>query len=356
MPVVINRSGRDLYVNEIMRVIPFDGKKYIVSNEVLQKYRSKFEVFPVELYDKLRFQDEIIRTLKNKSVLMNVFTLCDLDLDCPVLDVLYPFHFNKDVESSVNRLRTSIKSIINQKVRICVCNTSERCIRKYLKGLNVEYMHMPINLRSGYCKSKTINLGAKSMIRSKYFFTSDIDLVYPPNFVKYMSLFTLTKHPVRVIFSNHNIGKTEKIPENYNECVEIFKNNKDSCRAHKFFAPGNGLIHLATFKKVGGYDERFFGYGSEDSEFNYRMSLLNKYFQVDLDEVNTYHIWHELDNTNKRIKINEQQWRYIVWYGETKNLKFIKAGSIKFPKNIMEYDWSLDKPVEQIMKEKLFDK
>jgi len=48
--------------------------------------------------------------------------------------------------------------------------------------------------------------------------------------------------------------------------------------------------------------------------------------------------------------LNEQQWRYIVWRGETDKIPLIKAGELKFPKNIMDADWSLKKPVEEIVR------
>lgn len=341
MSVIINRSGRDLIIPEIRKIIPFDGKRYIVSNDIALKYRSLIEIVPIELQEKVKDQTTIIEEMKKKSIIFDIFRNCELDISVSTFDFLYPFHFEKNLEESIQRLRISIKSIQKQNVRICICNTSPKCIKSFLNGLVFDYVHLPQKLNT-YCKSKTINLGVKSLVKSKYFFTSDIDLVYPPNFISYMSLFTLVKKPVRVIFSNFNIGKTPKIPFNFEECKQLYNESKDTQRAEKFYAPGNGLVHLDTFKKIGGYDERFIGHGSEDSEFNYRMSKLNKYFSVDLEEVNTYHLWHEYStNTNERVKINEQQWRYIVWKGETEHIPLIKAGEIEFPPDLLERDWSL---------------
>jgi len=313
-----------------------------------------FEIVPVELQraveeqrvviDELQREVEeqrvVIDALKKKSVLLDAIRVCGLKESDEKFDVLYPFHFENDVESAVERLLVSIESLINQNVRICVCNTSPKCIKKYLPS-GLDYIHIP-RTDETYCKSKTINIGVKKMIRSEYFFTSDIDLVYPPTFIEYMSLFTLVKNPIRVLFSNHNIGQTPKVPQTYEECKNAFALSQDTRRATKYYAPGNGLVHLPTFKKVGGYDERFIGHGSEDSEFNYRMSKLNKYFQIDLDVVNTYHLWHFYStDINERMKINEQQWRYIVWNGETNNIPLIKAGETKFPPDLLERDWSL---------------
>jgi hypothetical protein len=343
MPVIINRSGRDLNISEIKRIIPFNGRQYVVSNEVFQKYRNKFELVPVDLINTVNNQILIIDELKKKSVLLDAIRSCEIKIKTKIFDILYPFHFESlNIEEAVKRLKISIKSLKDQNVRICVCNTSFDCIKQELKDFDLQYFHC-YNDTELYCKSKTINIGVKNMIKSEYFFTSDIDLVYPPTFIEYMSLFTLVKNPIRVIFSNYNIGKSENLPQNYDECKQIYFNNKDNQRASKYFAPGNGLVHLNSFNKIDGYDERFIGHGSEDSEFNYRISKINKYFQIDLEEVNTFHLWHSYtSNINERIKINEQQWRYIVWKGETDKISLIKSNQIQFPENLMNVDWSLE--------------
>jgi hypothetical protein len=190
-------------------------------------------------------------------------------------------------------------------------------------------------------------LGVENLVSSKYFFTSDIDLVYPPTFIEYMGLFALSDIPVRVIFSNNNLQYSDKNISTYKDCKNFYENTKEKFK--KFYAPGNGLVHLPTFKKIGGYDVRFIGHGSEDSEFNYRISKLNKYFQIDLEEVNTYHLYHQYNldvnkkNFNEKVCLNEQMWRYIIWKGETEQIPLIKAGEIEFPDNLMEKDWSLKK-------------
>ena len=348
MPIIINRCGQDLRIPEIQKIIPCDGKQYVVPEVVFQKYRSTFELVPVELQEKIKNQEEVIKQqkqiiieLKKKSSFYDAFKNCQLNIINKPFDFLYSFHFDQNIEEAIDRLKISIKSIINQKVNVCICNTSVKCIKKYLNDFpSIKYIHQPEKVKV-YCKSKTINIGVKELISSNYFFISDIDLIYPPNFIEYMSVFTLVKFPIRVIFSNHNLDFTSTIPQNYEECKNFFEVNKTK---HKFFAPGNGLIHLSSFKKIGGFDERFIGHGSEDSEFNYRISKINKYYQFDLEEINTFHLFHKSSlHVLKRINLNEQMWRYIIWEGETKHLSLIKAGDIKFPNNLLEKNWTIGK-------------
>lgn len=257
-----------------------------------------------------------------------------------ILDVLYPFHFDKDIDSAIQRLKVSISSLINQDVNINVYNTSTKCIKKYLKDYdNISYYHNPKELEV-YCKCMTINLGVKKLITTDYFLMSDIDLVYPPTFIDTMKFFTLAKQPIRIVFYTYVLNKTDKKIETYEDCQEFYKTITTNDRSSKHYAPGNGLIHLESFYKVAGYDERFVGHGSEDGDFNYRISKINKYFEIDMDEVNTYHQYHDRLVGMDRVSLNEKMWRYVMLCGDRSGLPLIKSGDIKFPKNLMELNFS----------------
>jgi len=343
MKVIINRSGSDLLIPEIQKMIPFNGKQYEVPDQIFLKYRRFFELVPVELIEQskiqaeqIKAQEQIINQLKIKTVFLDVLKVCEPSFkQMKPFDFLYSFQYEQNISEFVKRLKYSIKSIINQNVNVCVCNTSTKCIGKYLEDFDIKYIHSPKKVLN-YCKSKTINIGVDNLVSSDYFFISDIDLIYPPTFIDYMSLFTFVKTPVRIIFNNNNI-------DSFNEKCKTFDDfRKSNIAFKKRVAPGNGLIHLDSFKKVKGFDERFIGYGSEDSEFNYRISKINKYFTIDMDEVNTYHNWHkQSENIFESMKLNEQMWRYIIWNGETNNISLIKAGETKFPPDLLERDWSI---------------
>ena len=341
MPVIINRSGRDLRIPEIQKIIPCDGKQYEVSEKVFIKYRNFFEHVQVELQEKIKVQENIIKELKRLNILYDIFKVCQIKKTKKKFDFLYSFYFNEDIEPAIQRLKISIRSIIEQNVTVCICNTSEKDIKEYLLEFDkkIKYRHLPQKDKI-YCKSKIINYGVENLVSSEYFFLSDIDLVYPPNFINFLSLFTEVKYPVRIIFSNYNLKFSNPVPKNYDQCK---KNYEKEGGLFKFFAPGNGMIHLSSFKKIAGFDERFIGYGSEDSEFNYRISKINKYYKIDLEEVNTFHLFHKTSmNLLEKMTFNEQMWRYIMWKGETENLSLIRAGEIQFPKDLLEKDWSLE--------------
>ena len=61
-------------------------------------------------------------------------------------------------------------------------------------------------------------------------------------------------------------------------------------------------MHLLTkeaWHKSGGYDERYTGWGSEDSAFLWSLVTMNNKEIHRLDAV-AYHLWHPLDNTRHR--------------------------------------------------------
>lgn len=324
MPVVFNHSNTPIHVTELRKIIPADHKPYVLPWNIIRKYSDRLFVVPdsfiremeaekrrlkiieEKLYKQIQEYEielkiinlekkslydekEELRTERNK--LMNDILNNKRKSEYEPMDFLYSYAFNNDVKS-IERLRYSIKSIIKQKVKVCVCNTSKECIYDQIKDLGmIKYVHKPLD-GNDYSKAKNINIGVDELVESEYFFISDIDLIYPRNFIKEMVKFTTYEKPVRVVFHNYNLGQefySTKISEYKNE----FKLNKDISRQSFGIAPGNGMIHLQSFKDINGFDEGFVGYGPEDAEFNFRIKYINEYIEVNNDKVNTYHLFHE---------------------------------------------------------------
>ena len=61
-------------------------------------------------------------------------------------------------------------------------------------------------------------------------------------------------------------------------------------------APGGGalVIHREAWERVGGYDERFIGWGYEDSAMNISLAVTSGW---ELSEGQSYHLWHPIPNT-----------------------------------------------------------
>jgi hypothetical protein len=212
------------------------------------------------------------------------------------IDVLYPFHFDGgELNSAIGRLRTSIMSLKDQNVRICICDTSGFSIARHIKDLceRSGYYHQPTF--KPFSKSLTINVGVRHLIRTRYFILSDIDLVYQPDYVERMMSYVNRKPPVRVIPMNYNHA-LYMYGSGYDEYKNTLEDNPDPIRSYYGIAPGNGLIHTPSFMNICGYNEDYIGYGPEDAEFNLRISQINTY--IEDKELETIHINHSFAGGN----------------------------------------------------------
>lgn len=260
--------------------------------------------------------------------------------DIVKFDFLYSFNYNKSsIPEACRRLMCSINSIKDQDVNICICNTSKIDIWDKLKHLNnIRYIHVPV--KDKFCKSKTINIGVKRLVHSPYFFLSDIDLIYPPNYIetlknKYSQ--TLEFYPIRVCTGVYNLGK-RMFSNNFQDYVKEVNlencNNllKDQSRTWFGISPGNGLIHRDSFYIIRGFDEDLPGkYGGEDALFNVRISMINKYIE-DLD-LKTIHLFHKINYKadDEVRKLNQRMWRGRCQFiqNKYKNIEFNLRENIK---------------------------
>lgn len=309
MKIVINRTGHYIFIDELQKVLPADGKPYILPDNVAIKLCNGIEMIDTEKDKKIAFLENKINNLEYfVNSFKEIHTINDKLFKNAILskkytfDFLYSYCFSKDKkEASLHRFKKSIESIIKQDVRVCVCNTSDFCIYNDIKKLGkIEYIHEP--LTTEFCKSYIINYGVEKMIRSDYFILSDIDLLYNNNFVMGMKKYLFSKEPVRVVFFNMNLRKGFD-PINYADAFEKYKDNQDTTRTCTWScAHGNGLIHLESFKKIGGYCEKFILYGAEDQEFNYRIKFINKLINDTDESLKTFHLYHQIGSKEAEIK------------------------------------------------------
>ncbi len=216
------------------------------------------------------------------------------------IDVVYTFHYDRiSIKKAIQRLQCSIGSLINQDVRIIVINASKTNIAKYLKDFPIEYHHHPYGV-TGMEKCVLINHVVKYFVQTPYFFVSDIDLVYPPDYIKKMletawDIRQLFKVDVRLIPYVINL-QSEYYASNYNELLN------SSIERYEGIAPGNGLICTRFFKLIRGYDERYRGYGPEDSNFNERISKVNLFHME--NSIKTIHLYHPPSKNREQFEIN----------------------------------------------------
>lgn len=190
--------------------------------------------------------------------------------------------------------------------------------RKY----KISYLYLPRNSLS--CRARARNAGAE-LAHGEYLVFLDGDSLVNPFYIKnynsyFLSLphqsfvlgsrthlnnraiqpllFQSTSKTLDTIFVNNDIDEKFTIAERMNLPFHEISNN------WMLFTSCNFCIESSVFKKIGMFNERFLGWGSEDTEFAYRAYQLG--YKIDLIDNRVIHFPH-LDN-GENIGT-----RYVEW-------------------------------------------
>ena len=255
------------------------------------------------------------------------------------MDILYIFNYEaQHLPDALGRLRYSIKSIAGQGARICVSNNSESCIRSAIHDLtdDLAYVYQPNH--GPFSRAHGINFAVRSLVKSKYFMISDVDLIYRPTHLmavqaKLERAKNKSNCPVRMVFWNYNLLPIYQPAWMNMRVIHRFAKKSPRMESSDYgvlsslpkrggFAHGNGIIHLESFIRLRGYDEEMIGYGPEDDLFNTRIAKVNDVIYDDGDDTTTIHLWHP---NLRRIQVN-------------KNMKIWKERKV-FYENLQGSDW-----------------
>jgi hypothetical protein len=186
-------------------------------------------------------------------------------------------------------------------------------------------------------KSKAVNLAAKKAKRD-IFVIADADVVYDPNLIV-EALRLLQKEAWIVPFSEvYNVekGGTDRLLNTSPKWPIELK--LDDCTrsdwVYEGFAGKLFVITRENFEKVGGFDERFIGWGGEDDAFSHSVqTLCGKLVNLDGE---IFHLWHpsssyesnpngkanaNLLNRYERAKGNKQEMAKLI---EEKSTNIVK--------------------------------
>jgi len=141
-----------------------------------------------------------------------------------------------------------------------------------------------------FSRSKAINKAASAATGSKWII-ADGDILYDPELMRhalrllkednwvipFTSITRLTLSNSQAVFQTE-AGWPLQVP------VET---KPDDAR---YFVGGVSVVTRKAFEKIGGYDERFVGWGGEDEAFAYSMdTIIGKHIRL---EGNLLHFWH----------------------------------------------------------------
>ena len=182
-----------------------------------------------------------------------------------MIKVLYVFYYSvENVNKATERLICSRASLINQD-----CDT-------------ICFYPGDMGYTGVFNKPKFINYAVKNLIKDDWFIFSDIDLIYPQDYIEKMKDY-ISEKPVRVIPWNYNIYQ-----ENYTTNISKLMELQHSPGG---FAHGNGLIHRESFLKIHGLDEFYIGYAPEDDDLNKRLEVCGNQLIYNIN-IETCHLYH----------------------------------------------------------------
>ena len=143
------------------------------------------------------------------------------------------------------------------------------------------------NKKSAYCRSRLFNVAAK-LARSEFYVFHDNDMVVPACYAKeilshYRKGFDVVNLKRFIFYFNLESSKMFLAASELTDSrgiTAILQN-----------AEGGGSLGVSSFgfNAIGGFDERFVGWGGEDNEFWERASTLNVY---NFSYLPLIHLWH----------------------------------------------------------------
>lgn len=249
------------------------------------------------------------------------------------VDVLYLICSNPNDSGSLERLRLSVESILigtYQDVRICLADLSEVSLYKALcKTLPVPFAYCHRHRSGPYNRSYNINVGVRNLIRSRMFFISDIDIIYPRDHIqKHIDL--EGKYPL--VFSH--VVRLEK---------GLWSSDYEKLKQHKKGpeVPIGGICFCRrmTFINLNGYDELYEGWGGEDDDFRVRMSYFGDVITPKERKVSTvFHLWHEPYIKDQSVQFGFRDKNAATFFQRE---RLYKEGKLD-PSKVNPNGWGLD--------------
>lgn len=174
-----------------------------------------------------------------------------------------------------------------------------------------------------FSKSKAVNNAAKKATRD-IFIIADADMIYNPKLITRSIL--LLKNNAWVIPYTRVIDISQKSTESLlaTEPVWPITMKIESTKRRTRTFGGVNVVSRRNFEKIGGWDERFIGWGGADDAFCFAMdTMCGKHTRLEMD---LFHLWHEPlkakgnPNYNSNFALVQQYYRA---YGKVKVMEQI---------------------------------
>ncbi len=171
-----------------------------------------------------------------------------------------------------------------------------------------------------FCKSIAVNNAAKNATRD-IFIIADADIAFNIDQIK-NAIELLNFYPWVIPYNSIFYLDAEKTNELCNRNPSLTLDEADFQRYISFggkngyqYIGGINIVPRKYFEKVGGFDERFKGWGGEDEAFQRALdALCGQYFRLD---GTMWHLYHPLQSKENRV---DNKKLFKEFYGIKKNI------------------------------------
>ncbi|MFT5963710.1 MAG: glycosyltransferase involved in cell wall biosynthesis [Flavobacterium sp.] len=175
-------------------------------------------------------------------------------------------------------------------------------------------------------KSKALNYAIRNL-KSEYFFTADIDMIFHPKFTSILQKKSCPKKGTyfQVGYLSEEESNKELLFEEY--IIKFYSNEE---------ATGMTLVPVSVIKNIRGYDEFFHFWGSEDTDIHNRLKTIGFEVEYYNDKTVLLHQWHKNYRNRETKELNKElQLTGIV---EINNLYMLKKENKKEKKDVIN-EW-----------------
>ncbi|MDQ7031611.1 MAG: galactosyltransferase-related protein [Desulfonauticus sp.] len=299
------------------------SRSFSLIERIKKRWFEEKKLLPWRLEQKIAYRGGLLNTVLlsplRRNIVLRYKTRKVVNND---VTVVLPI---KNVDSF--RLWHSLSSIYNQnyklgKIFVIVIDygSNYENIKEYLEIIDhFNYKYIYLNRPPNeWSRTKALNIGIRNA-KTPFVASTDVDIMFSSLFFQ-RAITLLRKDPFSVVYS-YCLDLPEEVNDelvdffNKKQIVDVSRyRNKATKRWESQPSYGICVTYKVYYELIGGYDEFFQGWGSEDDDLYKRFFNLGLNPKVIFDEDAFYcHIWHEKWGgvlTELKLKMMERNYKY----------------------------------------------
>ncbi len=227
------------------------------------------------------------------------------------LSIVFGFR-NRDA-LRVKRCLDSLSDQTQSNFKVCFVDYgSDEEVQEEIKPLVqsysfCKYVYVPTQ-GNFWNRSHALNIGVRASTPSEYVLTTDVDLIFPHNFIERM--LGILSPEKEIHFSARDL------PSGFSQWAQLNRGKKfGEMRPNTALGLVQG-VHRSKFEAIGGFDEFYCIWGVEDEDLSERLTASGITTEwVDFEDCTLYHQWHPTSG-RRNFKLPGRWQEFLVKYKE----------------------------------------